>query len=357
MFQTAGVGRSNEEPMQEWLDRVIKADVFVFWGNLTSATSSMTPMSSAVIRDLEKIPEVENAVGIRILRPDYKGSVICVVGIDAKAYSDSVTKRHPKGSVPGIEKLGDLPGGDKVFMSENFRMKFHVQPGEKITLPRRHGSPVELTAIGSGPDYTWNKGTLFVDRKKYVEYFGDDAVDIVHVYFRDGVDLVEGRKKVEEALAGQQLVVEDNAFGREYLAGVIDRIYKLAYMQQIVVGIVAALGVITALLISVLQRTRELGLLRAVGASQTQVLKSVLSEAMLMGLLGTILGIAMGLPMEWFLLRVLIFEDSGFYFPMIIPWKQALGIGLGAVLIATLAGLVPALHACRMRITDAIAYE
>jgi putative ABC transport system permease protein len=112
-----------------------------------------------------------------------------------------------------------------------------------------------------------------------------------------------------------------------------------------------------ALLISVLQRQRELGLLRAVGATQGQVLRSVLAEAAIIGFLGTLLGILAGLPMEWYVLRVVIFEESGFSFPMTIPWREALGIGAISISVAVVAGLVPAIQAGRLQITNAIAYE
>ncbi|HEY8505228.1 MAG TPA: FtsX-like permease family protein, partial [Gemmataceae bacterium] len=121
--------------------------------------------------------------------------------------------------------------------------------------------------------------------------------------------------------------------------------------------VVASLGIIMAVLISVLQRRRELGLLRAVGATRAQVLRSVLCEAVLMGLLGTVLGILIGLPLEWYILRVVLYEESGFVFDVLIPWEQALGIAGGAMLVASLAGLLPALHAVRLRIPEAIAYE
>jgi ABC-type lipoprotein release transport system permease subunit len=57
------------------------------------------------------------------------------------------------------------------------------------------------------------------------------------------------------------------------------------------------------------------------------------------------------------LLRVVLQEETGFVFDLLIPWKQAAGIALIAVLASTLAGLIPALHAARLRIPDAIAYE
>jgi putative ABC transport system permease protein len=124
-----------------------------------------------------------------------------------------------------------------------------------------------------------------------------------------------------------------------------------------VVGVVAALGVVTALLISVLQRKRELGLLLAIGATPGQVLRSVMAEAMLLGLFGTALGILIGMPMEWYVLKVVMVDESGFVFDVVFPWKQALGIASVSILTATLAGLLPAWRAIQTRIPDALQYE
>jgi putative ABC transport system permease protein len=83
----------------------------------------------------------------------------------------------------------------------------------------------------------------------------------------------------------------------------------------------------------------------------------VLAEACLMGALGTALGVLFGIPLEWFVLKVVIFEESGFLFPVHIPWTGALLIALIAIATATLAGLGPAMYSVRQRIPEAIAYE
>src|SRR5947209_9472452 len=97
----------------------------------------------------------------------------------------------------------------------------------------------------------------------------------------------------------------------------------MAFGQQIVVMFVAALGVVTALLISVLQRRRELGLLRAIGASRAQVIRSVLAEASLMGVIGTLIGLLVGVPLQWYALQVVILEETGYSFPVYIPWTAS----------------------------------
>jgi putative ABC transport system permease protein len=131
----------------------------------------------------------------------------------------------------------------------------------------------------------------------------------------------------------------------------------MAYALLGMVAVVTALGVLTALLISVIQRRRELGLLRAVGANKWQVLRTVLAEAVLMGAIGTFIGIILGVPIQWYVVQITLFEEGGFAFPVVLPWKEAGVIAALALIVATLAGLVPAIHAGRLRISEAIAYE
>ena len=76
MFQTAGVGRSNEEPIKKWIEQVIQADAFVFSGSLTSANSSLTPMQPNVGEAMSQVDGVERVVGLRFLRPDFRDTMI-----------------------------------------------------------------------------------------------------------------------------------------------------------------------------------------------------------------------------------------------------------------------------------------
>jgi putative ABC transport system permease protein len=352
MFQTAGVGRSNEEPVVAWISQVVQADYFVLAGSMTSANSSNSPMSATVLRDIKAIPEVEQTVGIRYSRPEYNGTVVYLIAIDAEAYATATRARVPAG-MPDLERFHDLPGTNNVLISQNFALRHGVRIGQSIDLPGPNG-PVTVTVVGTVRDYSWSRGTVFMDRARYARLFGDDLIDICHVFAKPGHS---GSNVLEKYAAPRGLFVTDKESLRKFLSELINRMYLLAYLQQIVVGVVAALGVVTALLISVLQRKRELGLLLALGATPGQVLRSVMAEAILMGLFGTALGVFIGLPMEWYVLRVILMEESGFVFDVVVPWREALGIAVAAIFTATLAGLVPALHAVRTRIPDAIQWE
>jgi len=217
---------------------------------------------------------------------------------------------------------------------------------------------VPLRVIGTVKDYSWSRGTVFMDRARYSQLFGDDLIDMCHVFLKSSRDGVAKHDPDIEAFAAEKgLFVTDRYALRNFVSELINRVYLLAYLQQVVIGVVAALGVVTALLISVLQRKRELGLLLAVGATPGQVLRSVLAEAVLLGLIGTALGILIGLPMEWYVLKVVMVDESGFQLDVLFPWKQALGIAAASVLTAALAGLLPAWRAIQTRIPDALQYE
>ncbi len=353
MFQTAGVGRSNEEPVVAWISQVVQADHFVFSGNMTAANSSNSPMATSVARDLRALPGVDGVMSIRYTRPEYNNTVVYLVALDAAEYARATRARMPHG-IPDLEKFLALPGTDDILVSENFVARHGVRVGDTIVIPGP-GGPVNLRIVGAVRDYSWSRGTIFMDRARYARLFNDDLIDICHVFLK--TDRATADPALEKYTADKGLFLTDRDSLRKFLSELINRIYVLAYMQQLLVGVVAALGVVTALLISVLQRKRELGLLLAVGATPGQVLRSVLAEAFLMGVFGTVLGILIGLPMEWFVLKVMFVDESGFDLDMLIPWKATLGIGAASITLATLAGLVPAWRAIQTRIPDALQYE
>jgi putative ABC transport system permease protein len=352
MIQTAGVGKSNEEPFVAWLDQMIQADQYVFSDNLMSATWSQAPMEPRVVEEIRKVPGVNRATGLRFMHPDYNGTIVFLLALDCRTFADAVFARGA--GPPDLEKYRHV-AGKRVLVSENFAVRHGVRAGDVLKFPGANET-IELTVVGTVVDFSWNRGTIIMDRSAYAKLFDDDRVDLCHIFYQNPDDPA-ARKGVAAVLSKDGLQSTDRNTLRTFLAELVNRMLVLAYLQQIVVGVVAALGVVTALLISVLQRKRELGLLLAVGATPAQVIRSVLAEALLMGLFGTVLGFLIGLPLQWYVLKVVLFEESGFLVEVLVPWKQAAGIAAGAVGVAALAGLLPALHAVRTRITDALAYE
>jgi putative ABC transport system permease protein len=390
IVQTTGSIRSNRDALTSWIHESIAADLIVISRPLNAASGQPQPMDPALRLNLEQpvrsraqrqlggvlatlpgvppfaaavlpsrkgldeLSKVEVAVPFRRARLPYRDTRIVLTALDAGTYYQIDRKRAAH--VPGLElyrALDQQPG--TAIVSENFAALYGIGKGDSVTL-LSHRGPVTFRVIGKLADYYWNHGSIIINRSDYLKQFDDPRVDEFHLFLRPGAD----RAAVQEALAdefGADLVVMSRREVQRDVDNIIERLYAIAYAQQFVVGLVAALGVVTALLISVLQRRRELGLLRALGASRAQVLRSVLAEALLMGVIGTIIGVVVGVPLEWYILEVVILEESGFLFPLVVPWLQAGVIAVAALLLATLAGLGPAVHAVRERIPEAIAYE
>jgi len=354
MFETAGLTDSTEFAILNWIDRSIAADLFVSCNSSLAASGNSQPMQERIGSEMATLPGVEAVLPIRFQLINFRSTKVYLIALDAQHFHDLGMSR------PGIVGRDPFPGLSRpgtVICSENFAVIHKLHVGDSVTIAGKRG-PLTLRIIGTVPDYTWNRGTLYLDRPRYVRDFDDDLVDSFDVYLKPGADVEAVRETIARRWgAPESLVVMTRAELRQTIADVVHRLYALAYAQQIVVGLVAGLGVVTALLISVLQRRRELGLLRAVGASQRQILFTVLAEAVLMGIIGAVIGLLVGLPLEWYAVRVILLEETGFSFPVLVPWKAVGIVTALALATAILAGLGPAIHAMRQRIAEAIAYE
>jgi len=361
MVQTAGFIQSSKTALLSWLEEEIAADVFVTAGASITEASKTLPMSENLARELAALPDVEVALPVRFHFLNYHRRIVLMVAMDAQAFHDTQQAHQLARNLKDYPRLRQ-PG--TALVSRNFAALHQVRVGDHIRLEGLDG-PLQVEIIGTVVDYTWNRGTIIVDRGWFRDHYLDNMVDIYDIYLKhpSGLALTPEMRQAAARRIQDKLNQQEGVYAvareefRESISNQLSRVYSLAYAQQAVVGLVALLGVVGALLISVLQRRRELGLLRAVGASRGQVLRSVLAEAVLMGMVGAVLGLLIGLMLEWYVIDVVVLDESGFTFPILIPWAIA-GVVMGlSVLLATLVGLWPAYQATRIRIAEAIAYE
>ena len=353
VFGLAGFIHSTKQTVYTWLDDRVAADLFVTCGGSIDSASLTQPMDAHLGDKLKSLPDVDAAVGVRFHLLDFRQAIIFLLAIDTDAFAVDSTRSLAR----NLGKYPRLREGGTVLVSENFAALYDIHPGDRIAVRGRDG-PLELEVLGTMVDYTWNRGTLLVDRAWFRRTYGDDLVDIWDVYLRPGTNADAVCETIQDRWGHQEALyaATSRQMHRSIEEG-IDRVYLLGYAQFFIVGLVTLLGVVSALFISVLQRRRELGLLRAVGASRGQVLGTVMAEATLMGFFGALIGFAFGLFIEWYTIRLLLFDEAGFVFPMLIAWKPAVVVFSLATVLAALVGLWPAYHATRLRIAEAIAYE
>ena len=356
VVQTAGTIRSNRLALREWVEESIAADLIVTSGSPVGAGGQNLSMDTRLAQDFQKVAGVEKVLPLRLRKVLFRDRQIYIMAVETgEMLAIEKNRSTPNETMLLYKAMHEKPNG--VLISENFAALHHVRTGETITLPSPSGE-VKLHVVGTIIDYSWHHGSIFMNRRDYRAHFSDDKADVFDLYLKSGSNPLAAKQEILSKYGAQYGL---HALTRQELQQRIDemieRLYGIAYGQQIVVMLVAALGVVTALLISVLQRRREMGLLRAIGASRAQVIRSVLAEACLMGVIGTIIGLFVGICLQWYVLNVVILEESGYLFPVYIPWSGGVIIAAAAMITATLAGLGPAISAVRQRIPEAIAYE
>ncbi len=358
VMETAGVIRSNRIALRDWVKEAIASDLIITSGSPVSAGGQSLPMTEALGSRIRKMAGVEAVLPSRMQRQFFRETQILLMAVNAPEVYRTGSKRTTIKGAEQYRALSERPDG--VIISENFGILHGVKVGDTFTLASPNG-PVKLHVVGRLVDYSWSHGSIIINRALYLKQWEDARVDLFEVYLKSGSDS-RAVQQVQEAIlkahgAEHGLFVLSQGELQAHIDQTIEQLYGIAFGQQVVVMLVAALGVVTALLISVLQRRRELGLLRALGASRAQVIRSVLAEALLMGVLGTLIGLLVGVPLQWYALQIVMLEETGYSFAVHIPWAESLWIALVSVGAATLAGLGPALHATRQRIPDALALE
>ncbi len=357
IVETSGIIHSNRQAIREWVDKSMASDLIITAGSPIGSGGQNEPMKEELRDELLQIDGVEDVLATRqSFEIKFRDAHIGLTTLVADSAYQLEKKRAVKHDNLELYKaLAAEPNA--VIISHNFAALHHVHKGDFITLTSPKGK-VKLHVIGTMVDYTWNLGTIIVNRKDYVEHWQDKSVTYFEVYLKPGVEANDAKARIAAKLGAQyDLHPLTRVELKQRIDEMIERIFLLALAQEIVVVLVATLGVIMALLISVLQRRREMGLLRAIGASRAQVVYLVLAEACMMGIFGSILGVIFAIPLQWYVLQVVFPEETGYSFAVYVPWGVSSLIALAALLIATLAGVGPALYAVRERIPDAISYE
>jgi putative ABC transport system permease protein len=368
IVETAGIIQSNREAIREWIKVYMASDVIISAGSPIGSGGQNELMKEELREELCRIDGVEDVLPSRqSYEITFRGAHIVISTIVAERaytletkrlahqdYLDPHQKRDRVKTLDLYKRLAAEPNA--VIISHNFEALHHVHEGDFITLKSPKGE-VKLRVIGVIVDYTGNLGTIIMNRDDYIEHWQDRGVSIFEVYLHQGVDAGEAKNRIAAKLGAQfDLHPLTRPELQNRIEKEIEQFYWIALGQELVVVLVAALGVVMALLISVLQRKREMGLLRAIGASRAQVVYLVLAEAFLMGIFGTVLGVIFAIPLQWYALQVVFPEETGYAFSVHIGWESAV-VALAGLLIATLAGVGPALYAVRERIPNAIAYE
>jgi putative ABC transport system permease protein len=252
--------------------------------------------------------------------------------------------------------LRSLPGRDRVIVSEPFANRFGVRAGDRIALHAGASEPT-FTVAGVYYDYSSSQGLIIADNSTLLKYLPGQPATNAAVYLATGTSANAVLAEIRRRVAGLGVRAAPNAELRRASLEVFDRTFAITWALEAVAIAVAMLGAANALLAVVLDRRRELALLRYLGASAPQIRRMILSEAAMLGLLAIAAGLALGFALSLLLVYVVNKQSFGWtiqFHPPNLPLAAAL---LLVWCVTVLAGLYPARMASRMNPLDAIHEE
>jgi putative ABC transport system permease protein len=188
-------------------------------------------------------------------------------------------------------------------------------------------------------------------------YFREDDANTFLVKVQPGADPIAVAQQIDDLYGKRhRLVVTTNRALMGRISTLEQQAFTLFDMLALITMFVGFFGMTNTLTMNVLERRRELGMLRAVGMSQEQILRMVLAEAALMGLVGAVMGLVLGAVLARIFMLAMT-TMSGYRLAWVFPLEKVVLALLIGLLTALVAALLPALRATRIRILEAIRYE
>ncbi len=304
--------------------------------------------------ELNAVPEVQDAAGVRVGEAQVAFQAETVAGVDPSLIFDVVDVGEIQGDPAALDEEGTVAlSADQAEslgrgVGDTINIRFPSHPENQdfriVALYERE----DAINVNIPIDYLFGLRT-------YEANFEDQYDNQVIVTLADGVSPDEGRAAIETVTDNYPLAkVQDQAELKANQAKQINQFLALIYVLLGLAVIIAFVGIINTLGLSIYERTRELGLMRAVGMSRRQVRTSIRWEAVIIALLGTALGLVLGIVFSYSLVTVL--ESQGFN-TFRLPIGQLLVLSVVAAGLAVLMAAWPARRAARLDVLDAIATE
>jgi putative ABC transport system permease protein len=336
-----------------WAAQTFRADLFIRPAGASGGGPQRAAIDLLAIQAIAATPGVAAVDAFRAVEITFRGNPAFVAcgGWD-------VLRRYGNLMFLDGRRAGDVmrPGPGLVVISEPFSLRNQVRQGDTILLPTPAGDR-PFRVAGVYYDYTSDRGYAVMDRSDWLRYGGGPEATSLAVYLQPGAGAERIRQALSERTASRALLITLNREVKANVMRIFDRTFAITWVLEAIAISVAVLGIANALLALVLERRRELGILRYLGASGRQLRRLVVIEAALLGLLACAAGLLLGFVLSLVLIYVINRQSFGWTIQFSLPVGFLALATLAIYAVTCLSALFPARQAARIDPVDAVLVE
>ena len=337
---------STKESINVQIDRAFKADYVISTGSGFGGFGGFSPQLGD---DVAKLPQVGESSPLRFNEAEFDGSSKFFVALQPQSANDLFDLDVEDGGTADLEQSNGLAVSRAVADDHDWRI------GSAVPVRFPNGT-TDLTVrmiFGNGAkeglaDYAFSIET-------FDEHYTNQLDQQVFVKLASGVSPAEGRRALDGVLkAYPNAELQDRTEFKEAQAAMINQLLGLIYVLLALAVIIALIGIANTLALSIYERTRELGLLRAVGMSRRQLRSTVRWESVIISLLGTFLGLVIGLFFGWAVVEALADQGITEFAP---PGGQLVIVVIIGGIAGVIAAIGPARRAAKLDVLRAVTHE
>ena len=336
----------------EWIGAYLGGDIYVH---------SNVSLRADIANQLNGVSGVSAATPIHyqeidIRTPSGDDETITFMAVDPPTYSRVTNFVFADSDIEELTFLTELNSGGSIFISSVMAEKYNLGRGDQLWIKTRGGfEPFNISAVVV--DF-YNQGLVVTgNRQDLRRYFRSNQVSTILIKADNDTGISDLMTHIDQVYGKRYLLsLESNEVVREDIFTLLNQAFMMFDVMGVLAVIIASLGIINTLTMNIMERTQEIGMLRAIGMTRGQVIKMVLSEAGLMGVIGGLIGLIFGVLLSRIFLAGMT-AMSGYKLDFIVPMG---GVLMGLVIalgISQMAAFQPARKAARTNVLEAIRYE
>ncbi|MFN8376339.1 MAG: FtsX-like permease family protein [Anaerolineae bacterium] len=308
----------------------------------------------ALAEQIRQLPEVETVGTLRFANSTSDGKGVQVMGINPQEYTRIASLEFSQGTAD--EAFPALDSGRTAILSGIAQRTLGVNLGDSFVLQTVDG-PQSYQVVGIANDIlTFKIVAIFISQGNMAADFHKTEDIMAMINLRPGADEAAAFTAIQNLAADYpQFTARLTGQYRDELLNLSVSALGSFYVLALIILIPSALGLLNTLTINILERTREIGVVRAVGGSQSQVRRIVTGEALLLGIFGAAMGVLTGIAISYGFIQA--FSTVGWNLPYTFPVIGIVAALIVGVLLALFASILPARNAAKLDIIRALQYE